>query len=66
MIERLEEGLTIIEGVSGDRGVVAHAYVVSVPGCVKDDYSAADIEALEADLGWGWSDEMGWVFPCIA
>lgn len=65
MIARLEEGLTLIKDTSGDLEVMTHAYLVAVPGCNKDDYSESDIETLEQDLGWGWSDEMGWVFPCI-
>ena len=65
-MERLEEGLTIILGKSGDQEMLAHAYMVSVPGCDKGDYSDADIETLEKDLGWAWSDDFGWVFPCIS
>jgi hypothetical protein len=66
MIERLIEGLTIIRTVSGNQEVGSHAYVVFVPDCNKADYDADQLELLEKELGWGWSDEMGWVFACIS
>jgi len=66
MIARLEAGLTIIENTDGDLSVLAHSYMVAVPGADKDNYSDSDIEELQDDLGWSWSDDFGWVFPCLS
>ena len=65
MLSRLEQGLTIIEGVQGDLDVIAHAYIVAVPAATYSAYSEAQVETLIKDLGWVWSDEMGWLFSCL-
>ena len=66
MMARIEAGLIIIENADGDLPMAAHAYMVAVPGADKDNYSEADITEMQEDLGWSWSDDMGWVFPCLA
>lgn len=62
---RLEAGLIIIESNDGDLPVVAHAYMISVPGA-NQEYPDADVEELQEVLGWSWSDDFGWVFSCLA
>ena len=65
MLERLTEGLVIIENNSGDIKVVAHSYMIAFPQADYDDYSDNDVEDLE-DMGWGWSDDFCWTFPVLA
>ncbi len=65
MIGRLESGLAIIESEQGDLDVACHAYMVFVPNATYSAYSEAQAETLIKDLGWSWSDDMGWVFPAI-
>jgi hypothetical protein len=65
MIERLEDGLTIIEDVAGDLDVMAHAYMVAVPNCTRASFKANGKEDALVNLGWSWSKDFGWVFPVI-
>ncbi len=65
MQTRLKNGLTIIENTSGDVSVIAHSYMIAVPDVNRTAYSEADAEALFDD-GWTWSDNFGFVFPCLA
>ena len=65
MIVRLRAGLIIIENADGDLQALAHSYMIAVPGVDKANYNEADVEDLQ-DLGWSFSDDFGWVFPCLA
>jgi len=65
MSQRLEDGLTIIESVSGDLDVASHSYMIAVPGCDYSAYSASQVETLIKTHGWSWSDTYGWVFTSI-
>lgn len=65
MMGRLKNGLTIIENTSGDVPVIAHSYMIATPTVDRTAYSEADEETLSDD-GWSWSDNFGFVFPCLA
>jgi len=63
-LSRLEAGLAIIESVHGDLDVGCHTYTVFVPDCTKTAFSGSQLDELTDTLGWTWSDDFGWVFPC--
>ena len=66
MQERLIDGLTIIENTEGGSlSVIAHAYMIAVPGADYDSYSDGDVTTMK-DMGWAWSNDFGWTFPCLA
>ena len=64
MIQRLIDGLNIIRNRTGGAiEIAAHSYTIMVPGVDYEDFK--DDEKDLSDLGWRWSDDMGWVLPVI-
>ncbi len=66
MQQRLAAGMTIIENVSGNLQIGAHAYMIFVPDADIDHYSESQITEMQETLGWSYSKDFGWVFPCTA
>lgn len=67
MIQRLIDGLTIIENRLGSVEVVTQGYIVSVPGGEyegDDPYTKSDRETLE-EAGWRWGGKFGWILPVL-
>ena len=65
MIQRLLDGLAIIRNYAGGAiEIAAHSYTILVPGTDYDAFDEDDVEDIK-DLGWSWSDDLGWVFPVL-
>lgn len=67
MLQRLIDGLDIIENRLGAVQIVAHGYLIAVPGGAYSGdapYTKSDRESLE-EMGWRWGDKFGWMLPVL-